>query len=323
MRRSSLVVGWCLALVCAGFAFAPERARAQAVPSWRADLLAVDPAPDLALPVGLGLEPTPARGWRQLTLASVYAGVYGGAAKIGSRNGLEDEFRVMRLESAWMVDVFGHVYAVQKTAHVFSALHRWAGSDADRARVHGAWTAAFGSLLYMEIINGFMPGVRFDWLDPVSNAAGAWIASEGPDFADEHPWAERLSLELGYDDWGRLGEPDDQTGPLTRVWHDYPNQRWGVGYGIGPVERPWLRLFGTYGVTSLRIEELRQQWGIGVELKPHHWFEGWIERVPGGGALLAAVRFADRQLLVPGLYVQLVTWESDPFTDREPFDERR
>lgn len=259
--------------------------------------------------------------WRRATLGAAYSGLYGGAAKVGARLGLEDRFMVRRLETAWLLDVFGHVYTVEHTARAFAALHRWAGHDPRSARVHGAWTAAFGSLLYMEIINGFMPNVRFDWLDPISNAAGATMASEGPALTARHPWLRRLTLELGYDDWSRLAEPDDQAGPLTRVWHDYPNQRWGIGVGIGPVERPWLRVFGTYGVTALEIEDMRQEWGLGVELKPHHWLAPWIERVPGGGTLLDWIAFVDRDVLLPGLYVHLATWESAPFSDRTPFRE--
>jgi len=262
---------------------------------------------------------TPAPSWRRLTVAGAYGGLYGGAAKIGSRLGLEDEFRVMRLESAWLIDVFGHVYATKHTGLLFTQLHLWTGADDRTARVHGAWSAAFGSLLYMEIINGFMPGVRFDWVDPVANAAGAALVSEGPTWRERHPWLRRFTLELGYDDWSLLTEPDDQTGPFTRIWHDYPNQRWGLGYAIGPVERPWLRVFGTYGVTSLDIDELRQEWGVGVELKPHHWLAPWIERIPGGERVLDAFAFVDRNLLLPGLYLHLATFESGPLRHSEPF----
>ena len=311
-----------------------------AADAWRADLLdsaAEVPAAgestsaaEVPTPPTLTIRPealatsapaTPAPSWRRLTVAGAYGGLYGGAAKIGSRLGLEDEFRVMRLESAWLIDVFGHVYATKHTGLLFTQLHLWTGTDDRTARVHGAWSAAFGSLLYMEIINGFMPGVRFDWVDPVANAAGAALVSEGPTWRERHPWLRRFTLELGYDDWSLLTEPDDQTGPFTRIWHDYPNQRWGLGYAIGPVERPWLRVFGTYGVTSLDIDELRQEWGVGVELKPHHWLAPWIERIPGGERVLDVFAFFDRNLLLPGLYLHLATFESGPLSDREPFDE--
>lgn len=276
----------------------------------------VAPSPAPSFEIG-----RPVDRWRRVTVGTAYAGLYGGAAKIGSRLGLEDHFVARRLETAWIIDVFGHVYATRQTARVFERMHRWAGFDARSARVHGAWSAAFGALTYMEILNGFMPDVRFDWLDPISNAVGAWTVTEGPGVVDRHPWLGRVSLELGYDDWGLLAEPDDQTGPFTRIWHDYPNQRWGVGYGIGPHDREWFRVFGTYGVTALAIEEMQQEWGLGVELKPHHWLAPWIRRLPGGGALLDLVGVADRNLLLPGLYVHLATWETEPFSDREPFQE--
>jgi len=274
------------------------------------------PRRSLDLPADAGTGP-----WRRVALGSAYAGLYSGAAKIGSRNGLEQDFVVRRLETAWIIDVFGHIYAVKHTARAFELMHRWAGQDPRTARVQGAWSAAFGALTYMETINGFMPGVRFDWLDPISNAAGAWMVTEGPSVAENHAWMRRLSLEMGFEDWSLLTEPDDEKGPFTRIWHDYPNQRWGVGYGIGPIDREWFRVFGTYGVTSFEIEDLRQEWGLGIELKPHQWFGPWVRRLPGGGTLLDLVDVFDRNLLLPGLYVQLFTWESGPFSDRKPFDE--
>lgn len=259
--------------------------------------------------------------WGRPLLLGTYASLYGTAAKVGSRLGLEGNFRVHRLESAWALDIVGHVYAVGHVSRLFSRVHRWAGDDARSARRKGAWQAAFGAYFYMETINGFMPGVRFDWVDPISNAAGAAIVSEGPDLAEDHPWLRRLSLELGYKDWSKLTEEDDESGPLTRVWHDYPNQRFGLGYGIGPLDREWMRLFLTYDVTSLEIEDLKNVFGMGLEIKPQNWLAPWIERVPGGGGLLGFVRAIDRHVLLPGLYFQLFTVEVDAFSDREPFTE--
>lgn len=258
---------------------------------------------------------------RRLLLAGSYGALYGAAAKVGSRLGLEREFKVTRLESAWLIDAFGHLYAVRHTARAFAALHRWAGDDARTARRRGAWYAGFGALLYMETINGFMPGVRFDWMDPLANGAGAWLADGGEDFAADHAWTRRLTFEVGYKSWSRVSTPDDQKGPLTRFWHDYPNTRYGLGYGLGPVERPWLRVFATYGVTSLEIEALRNQFGMGVELAPHHWIAPWLERLPLGGKLLALVDGIDRHVMLPGLYYHLFDVETGPFTGREPFDE--
>lgn len=259
--------------------------------------------------------------WRRVALAGGYAGLYGAAAKVGARLGLEREFEITRLESAWLIDVFGHVYAVRHTARAFAALHRWAGDDERTARRRGAWYAGFGALFYMETINGFMPGVRFDWMDPLANGAGAWLADGGEDFAAEHAWTRRLSFEVGYKSWRRVQRPDDDKGAFTRLWHDYPNMRFGVGYGIGPVERPWVRVFGTYGVTSLELEHLRNQFGLGIELAPHHWIAPLVERLPLGGPLLALIDGIDRHVMIPGLYIHLVDLETGPFSDREPFDE--
>ena len=262
-------------------------------------------------------------GSRRMMLAGAYGGLYTGAAKVGARLGLEREFKVARLESAWIVDVFGHIYATRHISRGFAALHRWAGDDPLTARRRGAWYAAFGSLLYMEVINGFMPGVRFDWMDPLANGAGAWLADGGEDFGERHAWTRRLTYEVGYKSWRRVGRPDDQSGAFTRLWHDYPNMRFGVGYGIGPLERPWLRVFTTYGVTSFAIEELRNQFGVGIELAPHHWVAPLVERMPLGGRLLALIDGVDRHVMLPGLYIHLFDVETGPFTGREPFDEGR
>ena len=311
-------------------------ARATEVDAVRAELLRPDPPAALEVegralggPDFPRLHPEPPLsqlhhhpvGGRRLVLGASYAALYGTAAKLGSRLGLERDFQITRLESAWIIDVFGHMYAVRHTARAFAALHRWAGDDPLTARRHGAWTASFGALLYMETINGFMPGVRFDWMDPLANGAGAWLADGGKDFGAAHAWTQRLTFEVGYKSWSRLTKPDDQAGPLTRFWHDYPNTRFGLGYGLGPVERPWLRLFATYGVTSLSIEDLRNQFGMGVELAPHRWIAPWLERLPLGGRLLALVDAIDRHVMLPGLYFHLFDLETGPFTGREPFAE--
>ena len=265
-------------------------------------------------------EPT-LRPWRATAALSAHASLYAAATKVGSRFGLERNFEVMRVESAYAYDLVAHVWVVNQLGQLFGRVNEWAGMEPQSARRLGAWGAAFGSLTYMEVINGFMPNVRFDPYDPAANALGAWLAAEGPRLRERWPWARRFSLEFGYRDWGRVFGPEQSSGVAGNVWHDYPNGRFGLGYGLGPAQREWARVFLTYEITSFELEELENRFGVGVELKPQRWLAPWIRRVPGGGGLLAFVNWWDDRLLLPGLYVQLFHVDTGPFSDREPFNE--
>lgn len=259
--------------------------------------------------------------WRQMAAWGAHASLYAGATKVGSRFGLERRFEVVRLESAYVYDLVAHVWAVQQLGGLMANVHEWGGMERSRAERMGAWGAAFGSLTYMEFINGFMPGVRFDPLDPVANAAGAAMVTEGPALVRRYPWLRRLSFEFGYKDWGRVFGPEKSSGFAGNVWHDYPNGRFALGWGIGPLESEWARLFVSYQITSFELEELQNQVGLGIELKPHGWIAPWLERLPGGRSVLDFVNWWDRRLLLPGLYVQLATFDLGRFSDREPFHE--
>ncbi len=266
-----------------------------------------------------GAGPTPA--WRKVAATAAHVSMYAVATKVGSRFGLERRFRVVRLEKAYAYDVVAHIWAVNQLSQLFTRVDEWAGLSPTTARRTAAWGTAFGALTYMEFINGFMPDVRFDPADPIANALGALMATKGSDFALRHPWMQRLSFEFGYKDWGRVFGPKQQTGFAGNIWHDYPNGRFAVGYSLGPQENEWVRLFATYEITSFDVEELKNRFGIGVEVKPHHWLAPILRRLPGGASLLAATDWVDRRLLLPGLYFQLWTFDTGPFSDQQLFQE--
>jgi hypothetical protein len=259
--------------------------------------------------------------WRKVVATSAHLGMYTVATKVGSRFGLDRRFKVVRLENAYAYDVFAHIWAVNQLSQLFTEVDEWAGMSPRTASRTAAWGTAFGALTYMEIINGFMPNVRFDPADPIANAIGALMATRGPEVVARHPWMERLSFEFGYKDWGRVFGPKQQTGFAGNVWHDYPNGRFAVGYGLGPKRNEWARLFATYEITSFDVEELKNRFGVGLELKPQHWVAPLIRKVPGGSHLLAVTDWFDQRLLLPGLYIQLWTFDTGPFSDQQLFQE--
>jgi hypothetical protein len=280
----------------------------------------IDPPPSSVLShPSSNVEPVHVQSWRKAALAMGYAGLYGGATKVGSRLGLSPHFQIVRLESAYAYDLVAHVYNVQQLSQLVARLHEGAGMDASRARRYGAWLGAFGPLTYMEVINGFMPGVRFDPLDPVANTLGAWLATSGHDLAQDHPWLQRLSLEFGYKSLARVVGPPRSSGALGNWWHDYPNGRFGLGCAVGPQDAPWLRVFASYEITSLELAALRNRFGLGLEVPAASWLRPWVARLPGGRALLAGYEWLDRRFLMPGAYVQLWTVDAGPFSGREPF----
>jgi hypothetical protein len=274
-------------------------------------------------PAGPDSQPVEARasGWRRGLMAASYGGLYAGATKVGSRLGLSPHFEIVRLESAYAYDLVGHVFSVQQLGELMAALHRGAGLDAARSRRYGAWLGAFGSMTYMEMINGFMPGVRFDPLDPLANAVGAWLATEGHDLARNHEGLQRLSLEFGYKSLRRLVGPPRSSGALGNWWHDYPNGRFGLGLAVGPLHAPWLRVFASYEITSFHLDSLRNRFGLGVEIPAARWVGPWLENLPLGRSVLAVYEWLDRRFLMPGMYVQLWTVDAGPFSGREPFAE--
>lgn len=257
----------------------------------------------------------------KLLAIAAYGTTYGVATKVGSRLGLSSEFKVVRLESAYLYDAVGHAFVVRELGGALTTVTRAAGYPYDASRTAGVWWGAFGSELYMEAINGFMPGVRFDPLDPVANFVGAWLASGGRDLARRHPGWSRFSFEFGYRSWSRAFGPAQDSATLGNLWHDHPNGRFGVGYAVGPGRRPWVSIVGSYEITSLELAELRNRFGIGLELHPLEWFAGPLARHAAGRAVLGAYRWLDARVLLPGLYLQLAHVDARPFSSREPFDE--
>jgi len=250
-----------------------------------------------------------------LTAKELAAGaVYGGLYTHGTHQWLDNnidwaDFRVVRLESAYLTDFFGHAFATRELGSLLGYVTQWAGAGGSRGRNLGAWAGAFGVLTYFEVLNGFVPGIRLDPLDPVANAAGAWLATHD---------TRRFSLQLGYRDWGRALSVGQS---LERAWHDYPNMRFGVGYDLGPARRPWATALATYGVTSWRLADMRNEVGVAIELHPINWAATWLDDFGAGRAVLDAHNWLDRKLMVPGLTLQLFTASTGPLSGREPFRE--
>lgn len=260
-------------------------------------------------------------GWfSQTALAGSYAALYGTAFHLGTRLGLDGDFEVARLESAYVYDLVAHAWVARELAGAMGALHRaspWPGGDPDQ---WGAWAGSFGPLTAMEILNGFMPRVRLDPYDPLANALGAWLATGGRELAGRHPWMRRVNFQFGYEDLGRAFGPRQASGPAGNLWHDYPNGRFGLGVELGPGSRPWGDVVVTHSITSFELDELRNEFGFGVELRPANWYAG-ADDIPGLGHLLAGWRWLDERLLMPGLYVELWSVDTGPFSDRQPFTE--
>lgn len=257
--------------------------------------------------------------WDQSILAGAYAGLYGTALAVGSQYGLESTFVVHRLETAYAYDLLGHVWVSQQIGELMGILHQRAGADAQSARRRGAWLGAFGALTTMEIINGFMPNVRFDPLDPLANALGAWLAAEGPRLVEAHPQLGRLSLQFGYRDWSEVFAAPDNGSHVDKLWHDYANSHIGVGVDVGPLRRPWASLLVTYGITSFELENMRNRFIVGAELLPLQWFDPWLRRIPYASPVVDLLQWADRRFIFPGLFIEFWRWDADPFSDREPF----
>jgi hypothetical protein len=285
--------------------------------------LGTTPASDApSLPTWPTEGPTLERSFARTALAWSATGLmYGIATRVGSRYGLEPRFKIVRLESAYAYDLVGHAYLVRQMGGLAADLHGWAGYEKGRARAQGVWFSAFGSELYMETINGFMPGVRFDPLDPLANLVGALMATEGADLARRHPFLQRFSLQFGYRDWGRVFGPARDDATLGNWWHDHPNGRFGLGMDVGPRPRPWLTVFASYEITSLELARLKNRFGLGIELHPLYWLDPVLRPLPGGSVVLDVYDWLNRRILMPGLYVQLFHVDAPPFSDRQPFQE--
>ncbi len=261
-------------------------------------------------------------GWgSQAMVLAGYGVLYGIASHVGSRHRSDGQFKVVRLETAYAYDFVGHAFLVREMGGIAAALQRAAGVPAGRARHDGVWLGAFGSEVYMEVLNGFVPGIRFDPLDPVANFVGAMMATKGRDLAARHEWIARMSLQFGYKDWQRAFEPSRDDATLGAVWHDHTNGRFGLGYDIGPFERPWITAYLSYEITSLDLDELKNRFGVGVELEVVNWLAPLIHRLPAGDLFLQGYDWLNRRILMPVLYVQLFHVDAPPFSGRPPFHE--
>lgn len=259
--------------------------------------------------------------FRKSVLYGMYAGGYAVASKTGTRHGIQNDFRVIRLESAYGYDLIAHVYATQQMGLIFTSANRWAGLSEDQARRAGVWWGAFGMMTFMEILNGFMPGVRFDPLDIPANFIGAWSADEGLDIAERHPQFQRFSLQFGYQSWSHVFDTSGRRSLSENLWHDYPNGRFGLGYDIGPLERHWITVFATYEISSMNIATLQNRFGMSVELPVFTWASPVIGRIPGGKSFLSVYDWVDDRILMPMFYIQLFHVDTGTWSQRTPFVE--
>jgi len=276
--------------------------------------------PEELYPTGTQFE-TPEYRARKSVLYGMYAGGYAVAWKTGTRHGIQNDFRVMRLESAYGYDFISHVYATQQMGLIFTSANRWAGLKEDQARRVGVWWGAFGMMTFMEILNGFMPGVRFDPLDIPANFVGAWSADGGLDLADRHTHFQRFSLQFGFQSWSHALDTTGKRNLSENLWHDYPNGRFGLGYDIGPLERRWITLFATYEISSMNVANMQNRFGMGVELPVFTWASPVIKQIPGGKGFLSVYDWVDDRILMPLLYVQLFHVDTGAWSQRPPFAE--
>ncbi len=133
--------------------------------------------------------------------------------------------------------------------------------------------------------------------------------------------SRRISLQYGVKSLERMLYGHESNNILSNSWHDYPNGRWGVGFDIGPIDRKWITLFATYEITSMQVSELKNRFGLGMEVPVFTWFDPVIRMVPGGGSFLSVYNWFDDRILMPLLYVQLYHYDAPAFSNRNPFDE--
>jgi len=267
--------------------------------------------------------PVPEGRWRRqgLVLNGAYAVGFALSTQMGTRLGLDNDYRIKRLETAYMYDLFAHAYVVKNLGEILGSFHRWAGQSPRQARRRGAWLGAFSMLTYMEVLNGFMPTVRFDPLDVPANAAGAWMADGGQDIVSDYPWLEKVSLQFGYKSVHDLFKSRPRESLVDNTWHDYTNGRWGLGVDVGRGRSIMFTMFLTYELTSMDIATMKNRFGMGVEFPVVGWLAPLIEKAPGGRDFMGVYGWLDRRLLIPGLYLQLFHVDTGPWSDQQPFRE--
>jgi len=258
---------------------------------------------------------------RMVVVYAAYAAGYASLAHIGTRLGVDGDYQIRRLESAYMYDVFGHVFITRELGLALGSLNRWAGMPDAKARRAGAWYGAFGMQTFEEILNGFMPTARLDLVDIVSNAAGAWWADGGEALRRRSPLFARFSLQYGVKSVRRVFTYQESNNILGGYWHDYVNGRWGIGFDLGPADRRWVTLLATYEITSMDVRTMKNRFGLAVELPVVSWLSPMLRHAPGGAAFLSAYEWVDRRLMLPLFTVQLMTIDTPPFSDRQPFYE--
>jgi hypothetical protein len=258
---------------------------------------------------------------RMAVVYATYAAGYVSLAHVGTRLGVDGDYQIRRLESAYMYDVFGHVFFTRELGLALGSLNRWAGMSDAKARRAGAWYGAFGMQTLEEILNGFMPTARLDPIDIVSNAVGAWWADGGEALRRRSPLFARFSLQYGVKSVQRVFTYHESNNLLGNYWHDYVNGRWGLGFDVGPADRRWLTLLATYEITSMDVRMMQNRFGLAVELPVFSWLSPMLRHAPGGTTFLSVYEWIDRRLMLPMLTVQLMHVDIAPFSNRQPFRE--
>jgi len=264
---------------------------------------------------------TPNFALRKAITTAAYVAGYGAGAYIGTPHAMRGDYRIIRLETAYAYDVIGHVYCANQLGLILTSLNRWAGYSGRDSRRRGAWWGAFGIMSFMELVNGFVPGVRLDPLDIPANALGAWLADGYLDVVERHPHLEHFSLQFGFKSATRVVSSAHSSNLAANAWHDYANGRFGLGYHVGSVHRPWVTLFATYSISTMDIAHLTNRFGFGVELPVVAWATPLIRHVPGGHTFVRAYSWLDERWLMPLFYIQLYEYDTPAWSDRAPFHE--
>jgi len=129
---------------------------------------------------------------RKLILgAATLVGLYG--ASFWWKDGLRSDFRT--INEGWFgqdtyaggADKLGHGYSVYTGTRLLTKGFEWAGNDPETSLKLGAVTA-FGTLMAVEILDGFSERYRFSREDSIMNLLGAGMGY----LMEKHPGLDRL-----------------------------------------------------------------------------------------------------------------------------------
>lgn len=124
-------------------------------------------------------------GRRKFRTAALLLGSVGATAAYGRSKWWQDGFtgRFRSVNEGWFgagtetggADKLGHVMFAYTGTRLMARGYEWAGNDADRSLRYGLWTAV-GTLLGVELVDGYSRKWRFSKEDVVANLAGGALA---------------------------------------------------------------------------------------------------------------------------------------------------